>query len=117
MMSLSKCHPTTLFLLAALPGAAGLSLACESTETASASPPVAAAPAGISPQQMADALHTVMAADRTIYTKNVVNRLQNVENVIKASEQWIGNMVISAGARSVQSTGASCAPSRRPSVW
>jgi hypothetical protein len=49
---------------------------------------VAAAPAGISPQQMADALHTVMAADRTIYTKNVVNRLQNVENVIKASEHW-----------------------------
>jgi hypothetical protein len=43
---------------------------------------------GISPQKMADALHAVMEADRTVYTKNVVNRLQNVESVIKASEHW-----------------------------
>lgn len=43
---------------------------------------------GISPQKMADALHAVMKADRTIYTKHVVNRLQNQENVIKASEHW-----------------------------
>jgi hypothetical protein len=42
----------------------------------------------ISPQQMADALHAVMESDRTVYTKNVVNRLQNEENVIKASEHW-----------------------------
>ncbi len=46
------------------------------------------ASAGISPQTMADALHAVMESDRTIYTKNVVNRLQNVEQVIKASEHW-----------------------------
>lgn len=44
--------------------------------------------AGITPQQMADALHAVMESDRTVYTKNVVNRLQNEENVIKASEHW-----------------------------
>lgn len=37
---------------------------------------------------MADALHAVMEADRTVYTKNVVNRLQNEESVIKASEHW-----------------------------
>ncbi len=43
---------------------------------------------GISPQKMADALHAVMEADRTVYTKNVVNRLQNEESVIKASEHW-----------------------------
>lgn len=43
---------------------------------------------GITPQKMADALHAVMESDRTVYTKNVVNRLQNVENVIKASEHW-----------------------------
>jgi hypothetical protein len=29
-----------------------------------------------------------MESDRTVYTKNVVNRLQNQENVIKASEHW-----------------------------
>jgi hypothetical protein len=43
---------------------------------------------GISPRQMADALHAVMEADRTVYTRNVVNRLQNDEKVIKASEHW-----------------------------
>ena len=42
----------------------------------------------ITPKQMADALHAVMEADRTVYTRNVVNRLQNDEQVIKASEHW-----------------------------
>ena len=45
-------------------------------------------PGGISPQVMADALHAVMESDRTVYTRNVVNRLQNEENVILASEHW-----------------------------
>lgn len=45
-------------------------------------------PKGIQPQQMSDALHSVMAADRTVYTRLVVNRLQNQEKVIKASEHW-----------------------------
>jgi hypothetical protein len=43
---------------------------------------------GISPQQMADSLHAVLSADRAVYTKNVVNRLQNEEKVIKATEHW-----------------------------
>ena len=42
----------------------------------------------ISPQKMADALHAVMESDRTIYTKEVVNRLVKEESVIKASEHW-----------------------------
>jgi Protein of unknown function (DUF3365) len=44
--------------------------------------------AGITPQQMADALHAVMESDRTVYTRLVVNRLQNEEKIIKASEHW-----------------------------
>ena len=48
----------------------------------------AAAAEGISPQQMTDALHAVMAADRAVYTKLIVNRLQNEEKLIKASEHW-----------------------------
>jgi hypothetical protein len=44
--------------------------------------------AGVTPRRMADALHAVMEADRTVYTKTVVNRLQNEEKVIKASEHW-----------------------------
>jgi hypothetical protein len=43
---------------------------------------------GLSYQQMADALHAVMEADRTVYTRMVVNRLQNEEKVINASEHW-----------------------------
>ncbi len=45
-------------------------------------------PAGLSPQKMADALHAVMSSDRTVYTRQVVNRLQNEEKLIKASEHW-----------------------------
>jgi hypothetical protein len=42
----------------------------------------------VSYRQMADALHAVLEADRTVYTRLVVNRLQNEEKVIKASEHW-----------------------------
>jgi hypothetical protein len=51
------------------------------------STPAAPAPS-VNPKQMADALHAVMEADRTVYTRNVVNRLQNEEKVITASEHW-----------------------------
>ncbi|MET0534051.1 MAG: DUF3365 domain-containing protein [Steroidobacter sp.] len=48
----------------------------------------AAAAEGVSYKRMADALHAVMDADRTVYTRLVVNRLQNEEKVIQASEHW-----------------------------
>ncbi len=71
-----------------------LALACgkkEEEKTVEAATPetaAPAAPAGISPQKFADAVHAVMNADRAVYTKKVVNRLQNQEGVIKASEHW-----------------------------
>ena len=40
-------------------------------------------------QQVADMLHAVMAADRTVYTVRVVNRLQNQEKVITADEHFM----------------------------
>jgi hypothetical protein len=43
---------------------------------------------GFTPMEMADALFAVMSSDRAVYTKQVVNRLQNEEGVIKASEHW-----------------------------
>lgn len=55
---------------------------------AGCSKPQAVATAGFSPKQMADGLFTVMSSDRAVYTKQVVNRLQNDEKVIKASEHW-----------------------------
>jgi hypothetical protein len=43
---------------------------------------------GVTYQRMADALHIVLEADRTVYAKMVVHRLQNEEKVINASEHW-----------------------------
>ncbi|MFV8819418.1 Tll0287-like domain-containing protein [Haliea sp. E17] len=40
------------------------------------------------PKQMTDWLHLVMSSDRTVYTRMIVNRLQNKEKVIKASEHF-----------------------------
>jgi hypothetical protein len=42
----------------------------------------------LTPQRMADALYAVMAADRAVYTREVVARLQDEESVIKASEHF-----------------------------
>ena len=50
--------------------------------------PPAESAGGIEPQAMADALHAVMESDRTVYTRNVVNRLVKEKKVIKASEHW-----------------------------
>lgn len=44
--------------------------------------------AGVAPQKLADAVHAVLEADRAVYTREVVNRLQNELGVIKASEHW-----------------------------
>jgi hypothetical protein len=43
---------------------------------------------GVSPQSVADAVHAVIEADRTVYTQQVVNRLQMEEPVIAVSEHW-----------------------------
>jgi hypothetical protein len=67
-----------------------LALAMGGLTAAACSAPTSAEPSGpsVTPRQMADALHAVMEADRTVYTRNVVNRLQNDEKIIKASEHW-----------------------------
>jgi hypothetical protein len=49
---------------------------------------VSTAHAQVSYKDMADGLHAVMEADRTVYTRMVVNRLQNEEKVIKATEHF-----------------------------
>jgi hypothetical protein len=48
----------------------------------------APAQAQVSYKDMADAMHAVMESDRTVYTRMVVNRLQNEEKVIKATEHF-----------------------------
>lgn len=65
-----------------------LALALLVSACGGSSSPAPAASGGITPKKMADALHAVMESDRTVYTKRVVNRLQNEQKVIKASEHW-----------------------------
>lgn len=43
---------------------------------------------GVPPEKVAELVHQVIEADRTVYTKEVVNRLQLDEQVIKASEHF-----------------------------
>jgi Protein of unknown function (DUF3365) len=43
---------------------------------------------GIPPQKVADALHAVMEANRAVYAREVVQRLQDQEGVIRASEHF-----------------------------
>ena len=43
---------------------------------------------------MADALHAIMEADRTVYSQHVVNRLQDEEQIITASEHWLDERVL-----------------------
>src|SRR5688572_27377530 len=52
--------------------------------------PTAARPGaeGVATKDLGAALHAVMDSDRTVYTRLVVNRLQNEDKVIKASEHW-----------------------------
>lgn len=42
----------------------------------------------LAPQRMADALFAVIAANRAVYAREVVGRLQDEESVIKASEHF-----------------------------
>ena len=71
-------HMTFAGALSAL----ALLAACSSGEEAEK------ATGGIDPQTFADSLFAVMSSDRAVYTQKVVNRLQNDEKVIKASEHF-----------------------------
>jgi hypothetical protein len=86
-----------LFYIAALAPLLG---GCGQSSEAKPAAASAAEPSGIPPQKVTDMLHAVMEADRTVYTKQVVNRLVK-EQAIKivdprskqpedfaASEQW-----------------------------
>jgi hypothetical protein len=44
--------------------------------------------AGLPPEKVADYVHAVIAADRATYAEEVVHRLQDVEKVVRATEQF-----------------------------
>jgi hypothetical protein len=45
-------------------------------------------PVSYKPQEMADALHSVIAADREVYARVVLPKLQSDEQLLKASANW-----------------------------
>ncbi len=64
------------------------------------------------PQEMADALHSVIAADREVYCRYVVQRLQD-EKLVNCSENWqqqkalpVPAQVLRLGSEAVQQQGA-----------
>lgn len=53
----------------------------------------------VSVKAMADALHMVMDSDRTVYTKQIVNRLVKQDKVIKASEHFEDDQALALPAQ------------------
>jgi hypothetical protein len=65
------------------------------------------------PQEMADALHAVIAADRDVYSRHIVQRLGTDEKLLKVSPQWqqdkalpLPAQVLRLGSEAVQQDGA-----------
>lgn len=71
---------------------------------------------GITPQKMADAIHAVIAADRGVYTREVVGRLQDQENVIRASEHFRDDRTLPLPAQMLR-MGAEAAEKSRAGFW
>ena len=69
-------------------------------------------PAGISPEKVADYVHAVLDADRTIYTNQVVNRMQ-AKGIVSAAEHWEHENALPLPAQFLQHSGKLVAESGR----
>jgi len=76
----------------------------------SATPP---AEVTFKPKEMADALHSVIAADREVYSRHILQRLATDEKLMKVSENWqqdkalpVPAQVLRLGSEAVQQKGA-----------
>lgn len=69
-------------------------------------------PTGISPEKVADYVHAVLQADRTIYTTQVVMRMQD-KNIVKATEHWEQDNALPLPAQFLQHSGRIVAESGR----
>lgn len=70
------------------------------------------APAGIAPEKVADFVHAVLDADRTIYTNQVVNRMQ-AKGIVSAAEHWEHENALPLPAQFLQHSGKLVAESGR----
>ena len=87
-----------------------LFLACVSTYSLQAKD--LTPPAGISPEKVADFVHAVLDADRTIYTNQVVNRMQ-AKGIVSAMEHWEHENALPLPAQFLQHSGKLVAESGR----
>ncbi len=61
-------------------------------------------PRGIPPERVADYIHSILRADRTIYTTHVVNRMQE-KGVVSATEHWEQDNALPLPAQFLQHSG------------
>ena len=66
--------------------------------------------AGISPERVADYVHAVLEAHRTIYTTHVVNRMQD-KGIVPAAERWEQENALPLPAQLLQQSGQLAAES------
>lgn len=78
-------------------------------------PPLAKEPPilqGISPEKVADYVHAIVQADRTIYTTLVVTRMQD-KHIVNATEHWEQDNALPLPAQFLQHSGKIVAESGR----
>jgi hypothetical protein len=92
---------TVAFLLGGFWTAAGLHAAKESPKSV-----------GIAPKKVADYVHAVLEADRTFYTADIVNRLQE-KGVVASTEHWEQDNTLPLPAQFLQHSGRLVAESGR----
>ncbi|MBM4125730.1 MAG: DUF3365 domain-containing protein [Nitrospira sp.] len=90
---------TIAFLLGGLWGGASLPSAKENPSIGS-----------ISPEKVADYVHAVLEADRTIYTTHIVNRMQE-KGLVAATEHWEQDNALPLPAQFLQQSGRLAAES------
>ncbi len=67
---------------------------------------------GISPEKVADYVHAILEADRTIYTTHIVNRMQE-KGIVAATEHWEQDNALPLPAQFLQHSGRVVAESGR----
>ena len=92
---------TIAFILGGLWGGASLPSAKEPPSIGS-----------ISPERVADYVHAVLEADRTIYTTHIVNRMQE-KGIVTATEHWEQDNALPLPAQFLQHSGRLVAESGR----
>lgn len=85
---LKAIRTRTVAFIVTLLAVAVTAISCSSSTSAEAE-------TGIAPELVADYIHTVLAADRTAYTKHVVNRVKTLEG--KAKEEGVLNVESTEG--------------------